>query len=313
MVDIEPSATSEEQVRALLDFADGLKQAWAAVRGRLAGARRVHFMAFGAGASLAIAGVLCAVAYVHYSRLIDRRLRSGAFPDSVNIYAAPLKLSAGDTVELRDVIAQLPAGSWRLRNGWMEIPGARVLIANGQVAHILIDGKEVRDVSLAAPLITTLSGTKEKRLLTTFREIPPVVVQAIVSTEDKRFFQHGGLDLARVIKAAYVDFKNGRKDQGASTLTMQLVRALSLEPDKRWKRKLAETMMTIHLEHEWSKEKIFETYVNQVYFGRQADYSVHGFGQAARMFFGKELRDVSLPEAALLAGLVQRPSYFNPV
>ena len=70
--------------------------------------------------------------------------------------------------------------------------------------------------------------------------------------------------------------------------------------------------MTIHLEHEWSKQKIFETYANQVYLGRQADYSVHGFGEGARMFFGKKLQDISLPEAALLAGLVQRPSYFNP-
>jgi penicillin-binding protein 1B len=79
-----------------------------------------------------------------------------------------------------------------------------------------------------------------------------------------------------------------------------------------WMRKVAEAMMTIHLEREWTKEKIFETYVNQVYLGRQAAYSVHGFGEGARMYFGKELRDVSLPEAALLAGLVQRPSYFNP-
>ena len=93
---------------------------------------------------------------------------------------------------------------------------------------------------------------------------------------------------------------------------MQLVRGLWLEPDKLWMRKLAEALMTIHLEREWTKEKIFETYVNQVYLGRQAAYSVHGFGEASRLFFGKELRDISLPEAALMAGLVQRPSYFNP-
>ena len=93
---------------------------------------------------------------------------------------------------------------------------------------------------------------------------------------------------------------------------MQLVRGLWLEPDKLWMRKLAEAMMTVHLEKEWSKEKIFEAYVNQVYLGRQAAYSVHGFGQGSRLFFGKDLRDITLPEAALLAGLVQRPSYFNP-
>jgi penicillin-binding protein 1B len=139
-----------------------------------------------------------------------------------------------------------------------------------------------------------------------------VLVNAIVSAEDKRFFQHGGLDLPSIAKAAFVDVKDHRKEEGASTLTMQLVRGLWLEPDKLWRRKVAEAMMTIHLEHQWTKKKIFETYVNEVYLGRQADYSVHGFGQGARMFFGKSLKDVTLPEAALLAGLVQRPSYFNP-
>ena len=87
--------------------------------------------------------------------------------------------------------------------------------------------------------------------------------------------------------------KEGRKEQGASTLTMQLVRGLWLGRDKQWKRKVAEVMMTIHLEREWSKEKIFETYVNEVYLGRQADYSMHGFGEGARLFFGKRAEGLS--------------------
>jgi penicillin-binding protein 1B len=121
--------------------------------------------------------------------------------------------------------------------------------------------------------------------MVTFREIPPGLVHAVVSAEDKHFFQHRGLDLARIMKAAYVDVQAGRKEQGASTLTMQLVRGLWLGPEKRWKRKFAEGMMTIYLEHKWSKEEIFETYANQVYLGRQAAYSVHGFSQASQMFF----------------------------
>ncbi|HWD99732.1 MAG TPA: transglycosylase domain-containing protein, partial [Bryobacteraceae bacterium] len=105
---------------------------------------------------------------------------------------------------------------------------------------------------------------------------------------------------------------DGRKAQGASTLTMQLVRGLWLDPDKRWRRKIAEAVMTVHLEHKWTKEKIFETYVNQVFLGRQAAYNIQGFGEASRVFLGKPLRDINLAEAALLAGMVQRPSYFNP-
>jgi penicillin-binding protein 1B len=114
------------------------------------------------------------------------------------------------------------------------------------------------------------------------------------------------------MKAAYVDLHAGRKEQGASTLTMQLVRGLWLQPEKRRKRKLVEAMMTVYLEQKWSKEEIFETYANQVYLGEQVAYSIHGFAQGSPMFFGKELRNLTLPQAALLAGMVQRPSYFNP-
>lgn len=283
-----------------------------------------------AGISLAILFAVTAIFYVQYSRVIDRQLQAGPFADSVNVYAAPLELSVGDAVSDADLAGELstdgyqesPAGnalSWRMQKGYLEIFPAdatdsptSVFIVNGQIAHIQIDGKEVRQAWLAPPLITTLSAKKEERLLVTFAAIPQVLVHAILAAEDRRFFQHDGLDLPRIVKAAYTDVKDGRKEEGASTLTMQLVRGLWLEPDKRWKRKLAEALMTIHLEHEWSKQKIFETYVNQVYLGRQADYSVHGFGEGARMFFGKKLRNISLPEAALLAGLVQRPSYFNP-
>jgi len=268
--------------------------------------------------------------YIHFARVIDRRLQTGAFPDSIDIYAAPLRLAVGDSADAPELTGELRAagyhdsaaggpGTWRAANGGLEIfpgEGSRaplgVFIASGHISRLRANGADTREASLASPLITTLSANKEKRLMLAFAAIPPVLVHAVVSAEDKRFFSHGGVDLPRIAKAAWIDFRDGRKEEGASTLTMQLVRGLSLDPDKRWKRKIAEVLMTIHLEHQWSKEKIFETYVNQVYLGRQADYSVHGFGAGARMFFGKDLKDISLAEAALLAGLVQRPSYFNP-
>jgi len=282
-----------------------------------------------AGIPLAAGILLFGVFYVRCSRQIDRELQAGVFSDAVNIYASPLSLSDGDTVSEEGLTAELDmAGyrrsqtggplSWRMRNSWVEIFAdgsnlpARVQLSGGQVARIFSGGKEVREVFLASPLITTLSSKKEERLLVKFRDIPDVLVKAVLSAEDKRFFQHDGLDFPRIVKAAYADVREGRKGQGASTITMQLVRGLWLEPDKRWLRKFSEAMMTIHLEQEWSKQKIFETYANQVYLGRQADYSLHGFGEGARMFFGKKLADVSLAEAALLAGMVQRPSSFNP-
>jgi penicillin-binding protein 1B len=101
--------------------------------------------------------------------------------------------------------------------------------------------------------------------------------------------------------------------EGASTLSMQLARSLWLDTDKRWKRKLAELMITTIVEQRLSKKEIFEMYANQIYLGHSGTFSIHGFGAAARTFFGKDLNDLTLPEAALLAGLAQRPSYFNPL
>jgi penicillin-binding protein 1B len=218
-------------------------------------------------------------AYVHYSKIIDLHMQGGPFADAVNVYGAPLPapLTAKD------------AGTLRQAGYTFTVSGSTIV-----------------------PLLANLSAGREKRELVTFDQIPKVLVNAVSSVEDKRFFRHDGIDVPRMLKAAYVDFRSGRKEQGASTLTMQLVRDLYLDKDKKWKRKIAEAMMTIHLEREWSKEKIFDTYANEVYLGRQGAYSIHGFAEGAEVFFGKHLADLTLPEAATLAGMVQRPSYLNP-
>jgi len=275
--------------------------------------------------------IVVAFYYHHYSKMIDKRLLTGAFADSMNIYAGPLVLTPGDALSASDLAGELEsvgyragssgaAGTFRVKRSELDVfpqKGAdagpvQILIDKEQIASIHLDGKTVPQYSLGTPLISTISARREKRHMVTYDQIPRVLVNAVVSIEDKHFFQHNGLDLLRVAKAAYVDVKEGRKEQGASTLTMQLVRGLWLEPDKKWKRKAAEAMMTLHLERVWSKQKIFETYANQIYLGRQGSYAVNGFGEGADALFGKELRDISLPQAALLAGIVQRPSYFNP-
>jgi len=161
-------------------------------------------------------------------------------------------------------------------------------------------------------LLANISGQREQRRLVHFANIPPVLVQAVISAEDKHFFHHNGFDLFRACKAAYVDMKDGRKEQGASTLSMQLARSFWLTPDKHWTRKAAELLITMRLEEKLSKQQIFEYYANQVYLGRRGTFSINGFGEAARAFFNKDLSQITLPEAALLAGLIQRPSYLNP-
>ena len=221
-----------------------------------------------------LAAIFC-VAYVHYSKIIDSHMQGGPFADAVDVYGAPLPA--------KDAEALHQAGYTFTVSG-----------------------------STIVPLLANLSAGREKRELVTFDQIPKVLVNAVSSVEDKHFFTHDGIDVPRMLKAAYVDFRDGRKAQGASTVSMQLVRDLYLDKDKKWKRKVAEAMMTIHLERKWSKEKIFDTYANEVYLGRQGAYSIHGFAEGAEVYFAKHLADLTLAEAATLAGMVQRPSYFNP-
>src|SRR5207253_10528051 len=106
--------------------------------------------------------------------------------------------------------------------------------------------------------------------------------------------------------------KERRKEQGASTITMQLARNLWLGHDKLWKRKIRESLITLHLERKLTKEQILEYYCNLVYLGGRSTFSINGFGEAARAYFNKDIRKLNLTEAAMLAGLIQRPSYYNP-
>ena len=145
-----------------------------------------------------------------------------------------------------------------------------------------------------------------------FHDIPKVLVDAVTSIEDKRFFQHAGFDPIRILKAVYVDVKEGRKDQGASTLSMQTARMFFLTQDKSWTRKAAEVIITLQLEQKLSKEEIFEYYANQVDLGWRGTFHIVGLGQASEAYLGKELNSITLPEAAEIAGMIQRPGYFDP-
>ena len=171
---------------------------------------------------------------------------------------------------------------------------------------------DIYSASPLALLANVSEKNREHRRIVSFEEIPKVLVDAVVSAEDKRFFRHEGFDPLRMMKAAYVDVRHGRKNQGASTLSMQLARSLLLSPDKNWKRKLAQLAMAVRLEQKLTKQQIFTYYCNQVYLGRIGTFSLHGFGAASRAYFGKDIHDLTVPEAATLAGLIQRPSYFNP-
>ncbi|HLI76192.1 MAG TPA: PBP1A family penicillin-binding protein [Acidobacteriaceae bacterium] len=153
------------------------------------------------------------------------------------------------------------------------------------------------------------SFASERRVVVPYSEIPPVLREAILSIEDKNFFQNGGVNLVRVVGAAYEDYRSHGKAQGASTLTMQLARNLFLSSEKTYGRKLQEIFLTLQMERHFTKDQIFGLYANQIYLGR----GTYGFEAGSEYYFSKHLRQLTLPEAALLAALPKGPEYYSPV
>ena len=144
-----------------------------------------------------------------------------------------------------------------------------------------------------------------------FDEVPTFVVQGLIAVEDRNFYSHIGID-PRGIARAFLSTVSGRGVQGGSTLTQQLVKNFFLTPERTIKRKVTEMLMAVLLERHYRKNDILETYINEIYLGQDRNRAIHGFGLAAQFYFAKRLKDLSLPEAALLVGMVKGPSYYDP-
>ncbi len=285
-----------------------------------------------------VAGVWVSFVYSKFARLTDEKLAEGLMPHSSMLYAAPEFVGVGDLATPSSFAARLrdsgygedardsALGWYHLRPDAVEIfPGDKsstqsepgiLRFQNGKIVSItsVSDNTARKSYEVEPQLITSLyDKNREKRRLVRYDEIPPLLVNAILSIEDKRFFQHSGFDPMRMLKAVWVDLRQGRKDQGASTLTQQLAKMLWLDSRKTFARKFDELLITLHLERRLSKQQIFEYYVNQVPLGRRGSFAIRGFGEAAQAYFGKGVRQLSLAEAATLAGIIQQPSFRNPV
>ena len=149
---------------------------------------------------------------------------------------------------------------------------------------------------------------EERRNLTPIAEIPKVMTNAVLAIEDARFYQHGGVDYLGVIRAGLANVGKA-KSQGASTITMQVARNVYLSSEKTFTRKIYEILFTFKLEHLLSKDQILEIYMNQIFLGNRA----YGFAAASEAYYGKNLKDITIAEAAMLAGLPKAPSAYNPI
>lgn len=149
----------------------------------------------------------------------------------------------------------------------------------------------------------------QRRVVASYNDFPKVLLDALVSIEDKDFYRHSGINMWRIVGAAYRDIESGGKVQGASTLTMQLARNLFLSPDRSFHRKIQEALLAIQIERRFTKQQILTLYANQIYLG----HGVYGFEAASEFYFSKPARQLTLPEAAMIAGLPKSPVVYSPI
>ena len=281
--------------------------------------------------------------YIKYDRIIERRFSTPVFSNSAKIYALPRTVRPGEKIETREIAAELrragysdkdgqsKLGSYRLVSDGIQItPGlesyhspepALITVEDGEVDRITSRGNELSAYELEPQLVTALFDAEQrsKRQLVKYNDIPPMMTQAVLAIEDRSFFEHSGVNFIRMFGAMTADvtrrlgITHQRFDQGGSTLTMQLARGFFLNPeDKTVKRKLTEMLISEELEQKFTKQQIFEFYANWVPLGQRGSFAISGLAEASQAYFNKELKDITLPEAALLAGLIQRPSYLSP-
>jgi penicillin-binding protein 1B len=274
--------------------------------------------------------------YKYYSRIIDARLATGYLTSRPGLYAAPRSLQAGQKLSRAELVTALRragyvrsegsnvwSGSFRETDSAVEIRPtasqtrpALVTIrfdSDSKISELTEDGIPLETFTLEPEVLSNDVLSKAgMREAVRFAEIPPVLVHAILSIEDHRFFQHAGLDLLGIGRALLHNVNDDHNGQGASTITQQLVKNTYLSPERTLRRKYAEAMLASALERRLSKEDIFALYCNEVYLGQRDAVAVRGVEEATRIYFGKELKDLSLGEAATIAGMIQGPMRFSP-
>ncbi len=284
-----------------------------------------------------------------FSARIDNLLRGEIFTRSAGIYAAPKPIRVGQNLSEDDLLVFLKRAGYVARgqqaesargrytvngqsldldpgadsavDGQLSFPRLRVQFARSGKSIAAITNRETNArldrAQLEPELISSVTGhERAKRRVVGFNDLPPHLVKAITVTEDRSFFDHYGVNIRGILRALVrrydTDPNSPLAHQGGSSITQQLVKNLLLSPERTLKRKLAEAYMSIILETRLSKEEIFALYCNQVYLGQQSGFSINGFGEAAGAYFNKDVTNLSLPEAAFLAGLIRSPNRYNP-
>jgi len=281
--------------------------------------------------------IFLAQTYRSYAKIVDARLAHGYLTSRAGIYAAPRTLRVGQKYSPAQLIQALRSsgyaesdsvsdvwnGSFSSSGNLVEIRPSkagtlpsivRVTLDGERIANLTGDDIALESFTLAPESLSNDSFTRSAaRTQLAFTDIPPLLVHAITSIEDRRFFDHPGLDVFGVARALLRNAGSERIGQGGSTITQQLVKNTYLTPERTFRRKFAEAMLSFTIERRLSKQDIFALYCNEIFLGQRDAIAVRGVEQAARIYFGKELKDLTLGEAATIAGMIQSPTRYSPI
>jgi penicillin-binding protein 1B len=292
--------------------------------------------------------ILLAGSFVYFwakaSRLIDARLAGGRADVHSGIYAAPLVLRPGQPLAREDLVSYLEAlgyGSQSEGHAEEGLPGRYLVegdafivepleagvVATGRYTPVAIHfagergiarivdvrtNAEIEECAVEPLAIASAYNEREKRVVVEYDAIPAVLRKAIITTEDRRFWSHNGVDYRGIARAVRENWGEGDAAQGGSTITQQLVKNVFLTPERTYTRKVKEAWISYVLEWKLTKEQIFALYCNEIFLGQRGRYAIHGFAEAARHYFGKDLSALTIEESALLAGIVHAPSANSP-
>ncbi len=291
---------------------------------------------------LLVGASIFAFYWFRYKNIVDERLTQPLFENTAKIYAAPREVRPGQKLTAHSVAEELREAGYSIDGQGSQSPmghfsetsdsisvdpgpesyhsedSATISFDNGVVTQITGDGNaHLNAYELEPLLITGLSEEKSrtKRRLVTYDELPQDLIHAVTSIEDRRFFEHGGVDYIRLLGAVKNDLlRRHTYMEGGSTLTMQLARGFFLTPEKRIKRKLIEIVITFQLEEPLpvSRRSCSDVRQRDSAWPSRESFAINGFGEAAQAYFSKDVRQLTLPECALLAGMIQSPSRLNP-
>lgn len=283
---------------------------------------------------------------VPYTLALDHRVRTRVteidFTQPTRVYGAPQLLEAGVPMDKATLKLELQMAGYTHAAHEAHVPGTfsvdgdrfviasrgymdpvggelprrvRVTLGSGAIRAVfdLTANKPLRKTHLDPSRIATLYGAEqEERIVVQLAELPPLLVQGVQAVEDRDFKNNHGIDFSSIMRALLADLRAGRKVQGASTITQQLVRNLFLDRNKTLVRKFNEALLSILLDAHYTKGQILAAYCNEVFLGQQGNQAVHGFAAASWFYFGRPVQTLRPQEIALLVGMVQGPSYYDP-